>query len=63
MGALATGGGSSAVAASAHAGCERYRHTDPMVTGRSRRRLAREIGAPDTTAGIPEGRWMRAMAF
>ncbi|OWY61250.1 hypothetical protein B7486_64790, partial [cyanobacterium TDX16] len=25
--------------------------------------LAREIGAPDTTAGIPEGRWMRAMAF
>jgi len=63
MGSLSTGGGSSAVAASAHAGCERYRHTDPMVTGLSRRKLAREVGAPDTTAGIPEGRWMRAMAF
>lgn len=63
MGSLSTGGGSSAVAASAHAGCERYRHTDPLLTGRSRRTLAKEIGHPDTTAGIPEARWMRAMAF
>lgn len=58
-----TGGGSCAVAASAHAGCERYRHTEPMVTGTSRRRLAEQLGHPDTTAGIPEARWMRAMTF
>jgi hypothetical protein len=63
MGSLSSGGGSSAVAASAHAGCERYRHTDPMLTGHSRRELAKRFGHPDTTAGIPEGRWMRAMAF
>lgn len=63
MGSLSTGGGSSAVAASAHAGCERYRHTDPLVVGHSRRALAKELGQPDTTAGIPEARWMRAMAF
>ncbi len=63
MGSLSTGGGSSAVAASAHAGCQRYRHTDPMIVGESRRQLARRLGHPDTTAGIPEGRWMRAMAF
>lgn len=63
MGSLSTGGGSSAVAASAHAGCERFRHTDPMVIGESRRQLAKRLGHPDTTAGIPEGRWMRAMAF
>jgi hypothetical protein len=29
MGSLSTGGGTSAVAASAHAGCERSRLTDP----------------------------------
>lgn len=63
MGSLSTGGGSSAVAASAHAGCARYRHTDPMITGHSRRQLAKQVGHPDTSAGIPEGRWMRAMAF
>lgn len=51
------------VAASAHAGCERYRHTDPMITGESRRALAARLGYPDTTAGIPEARWMRAMTF
>ncbi len=63
MGALSTGGGSSAVAASAHAGCERYRHTDPMVTGLSRREVADRLGHADTSAGIPEARWMRAMTF
>lgn len=63
VGNLATGGGSSAVAASQHAGCERFRHTDRMVLGRSRREIAKELGAPDTTAGIPEARWMRAMTF
>ena len=63
MGSLSTGGGSSAVAASAHAGCERFRYTDPLLTGMSRRALAEKAGFPDTTAGIPEARWMRAMTF
>lgn len=63
MGNLATGGGSSAVAASAHAGCERFRRTDPMLTGKSRRALAADLGHPDTSAGIPEARFMRAMVF
>lgn len=63
MGSLSTGGGSSAVAASAHAGCERHRLTDTMVTGMSRRRLAEHLGNPDISAGIPEARWMRAMTF
>lgn len=63
MGSLSTGGGSSAVAASAHASCARHRGTDPLVTGVSRRKLAEHLGHPDTTAGIPEARWMRAMTF
>lgn len=63
MGNLATGGATSVVAASAHAACERYRHTDQMLTGMSRRALAAKLGHPDTTAGIPEARWMRAMTF
>lgn len=53
MGSLSTGGGSSAVAASAHAGCERFRHTDPLVTGMTRRKLAADVGAPDLAVGIP----------
>ncbi len=63
MSSLATGGGSSAAAASAHAGCERYLRTDPLVIGMSRRALADKLGHADTTAGIPEARWMRAMTF
>lgn len=63
MVSLSTGGGSSAVAASTHAGCARYRRTDPMVMGMSRRKLAAELGHPDTEAGIPEARWVRAMTF
>lgn len=63
MGSLATGGGSSAVAASAHAGCRRYRETDPLIVGMSRRKIAEQLGFPDTSAGIPEARWMRAMTF
>ena len=63
MGSLSTGGGSSAVAASAHAGCQRFRHTDPLVVGMSRRTIAAKLGHPDTSAGIPEARWMRAMTF
>ena len=63
MGSLSTGGGSSAVAASAHAGCTRFRHTDPLVIRTSRRALATELGHPDTAGTIPEARWMRAMTF
>ena len=63
MGSLSTGGGSSAVAASAHAGCERFRLTDPLITRVSRHALAAQLGAPDVGAGIPEARWMRAMTF
>lgn len=60
---LSTGGGSSAVAASSHAGCERFRLTDPLITRVSRRALAAKLDAPDLGAGIPEARWMRAMTF
>lgn len=51
------------MAASAHARCDRFKGTDPLIIGMSRRRLAEHLGHPDTTAGIPEARWMRAMAF
>jgi hypothetical protein len=60
---ITLGGGSSAVAASSHAACARFRGTDPMITYRTRRQLARELGHPDTSGTIPEARWMRAMAF
>lgn len=57
------GGGSSAVAASSHAACARFRGTDPLVTGLSRRKLAQVVGFPDVNGEIPEARWMRAMTF
>src|SRR5947199_8768678 len=60
---LQSGGGTSAVAASAHAGCERFRMTDPFLTRKTRKALASHLGAPDVGAGIPEARWMRAMTF
>jgi len=63
MSAIAPGGGTSAVAASAHAACARFRGTDPLITGRPRRKLASDLGKPDVGAGIPEARWMRAMSF
>lgn len=63
MGAISTGGGSSAVAASAHAACARFRGTDPLITGRARRTLAADVGFTDLGVGIPEARWMRAMTF
>lgn len=63
MGSLITGGGSGAVASSAHAGCPRFRATDPLLVGRTRRALAATLGSPDTGAGIPSARWVRAMAF
>jgi hypothetical protein len=62
-GARHTGGGSSAVAASAHAGCQRFRHTDSLLIGMSRRRLAGLLGTADTTAGIPVARRIRAGLF
>src|SRR3954467_920808 len=63
MTAKAIGGGSSAVAASSHAACARFRGTDPLITGRTRRGLAKDVGFQDDFGGIPEARWMRAMTF
>ncbi|KAA1419212.1 hypothetical protein F0U44_12235 [Nocardioides humilatus] len=63
MGGLQSGGGTSAVAASAHAGCARFRMTDPFLTRKTRKGLAEHLGAADFGAGIPEARWMRAMTF
>ena len=57
------GGGSSAIAASSHAACARFRGTDPLVTGLTRRKLADTVGFPDVNGAIPEARWMRAMTF
>lgn len=63
MATKAIGGGSSAVAASSHAACARFRGTDPLVTGLTRRNLATAVGFADTGGGIPQARWMRAMTF
>ena len=57
-----SGGGTSAVAASSHAACARFRGTDPLITGMTRRNLAKKAGTADTQ-GIPTARWMRAMTF
>lgn len=57
-----SGGGTSAVAASSHAACARFRGTDPLITGMTRRKLADEAGSRDVQ-GIPDARWMRAMTF
>jgi hypothetical protein len=62
-GSKSLGGGSSAVAASSHAACARFRGTDPLITGLTRRRLAAAVDHPDVGGGIPEARWMRAMTF
>jgi hypothetical protein len=37
--------------------------TDPFITSKTRKALAVHVGWPDTSAGIPEARWMRAMTF
>lgn len=63
MSVIALGGGSSAVAASSHAACARFRQTDPLITGKTRRQLAQDLGHPDATGTIPEARWVRAMTF
>jgi hypothetical protein len=57
------GGGTGAVAASTHAACARFRGTDPLVVGRTRRQLATELGFPDDSGHIPAARWTRAMTF
>jgi hypothetical protein len=59
----AVGGGTSAVASSTHAACERFRGTDPLVTGVTRTGLAKEVGFADEFGGIPDARWMRAQTF
>lgn len=64
MKAKITGGATSAIAASSHAGCARFRGTDPLITGVTRRKLAQHVGyskGPQST--IPLLRWMRAMTF
>ncbi|SDK48776.1 hypothetical protein SAMN04487820_108218 [Actinopolyspora mzabensis] len=53
----------SDVAASAHVACARFRGTDPLLVGRTRRQLAAEIGYPDESGRIPAARWMRAVTF
>ena len=63
----------SAVAASAHAGCERFRLTDPFLTRKTRRALAAHLGSPDTSGRHPRGpldagddvraRWCTTSAF
>ena len=63
MGALIAGGGSGAVASSAHAGCTRFRMTDPLLTGRTRRALAADPRRPRRRRRHPVARWVRAMAF
>ncbi|QCR20275.1 hypothetical protein C1N71_13205 [Agrococcus sp. SGAir0287] len=57
------GGGSSAVASSSHAACARFRGTDPLITGLTRRNLAKAVGFEDASGAIPSARWMRAMTF
>lgn len=61
--AKALGGGTSAVASSSHAACERFRGTDPLITGVTRRTLAKQVGFADEFGGIPDARWMRARTF
>lgn len=61
--AKALGGGTSAVAASSHAACPRFRGTDPLITGVSRRNLAELLGLRGQFGTITTSRWARAMTF
>jgi len=62
--AAAIGGGSGAVVTSAHAGCARFRGTDPLITGQTRRSLAKKLGIPGSSSdSIPDSRWIRALTF
>lgn len=60
---MAVGGGTSAVAASTHAACPRFRGTDPLITGISRRALAESLGLLGQFGTITTSRWARAMTF
>ncbi len=61
--AKVTGGGSSAVAEPSRAACARFRGADPLITGVTRRGLAKAVGFNDDFGGIPEARSMRTMTF
>lgn len=61
--AKAVGGGTSAIAASSHAACPRFRGTDPLITGVSRRALAESLGLHGQFGTITTSRWARAMTF
>lgn len=53
----------AAAAALSHSACARFCGTDPLITGRTRRGLARDVGSSNEFGGTPEARWMRAMTF
>lgn len=63
MGIIAMGGASGAVAASAHAACERFRGTDPLITKQPRRDIAKALPIQGDLGGIPQARWTRALTF
>lgn len=63
MATTSIGGASGAVASSSHAACARFRGTDSLITGLTRRNLAKALGFEDAAGGIPQARWMRAMTF
>ena len=58
-----TGGATSAVAASSHASCSRFRGSDPLITGVTRRNLSKAAGAKEAPSKIPTLRWTRALMF
>lgn len=60
---IITGGGSGTATWAAHSHCERFRGTDPIITGTTRHALATELGCPDVSSGIPQARWIRALTF
>ncbi|AGF71462.1 hypothetical protein [Corynebacterium halotolerans] len=60
---IITGGGSGTATWAAHSHCGRFRGTDPVITGTTRRALAAELGHPDVSSGIPQARWTRALTF
>lgn len=50
--------------ASAHASCERFRGTAPLITGVSRRKLAQDVDySKGPESAIPLLCWTRAMRF
>ena len=63
MGTKITGGATSAVAASSHASCSRFRGSDPLITGVTRRNLSKATGIKEPPSKIPTLRWTRALMF